>query len=257
MPWLDGVRHSESLMGNIWRWGWMYQNLDVCKLWQLGICLLALVSSFVMTLMRRSRWVRFIDNVFSRSPPDIHVIKKSKTESTKYLKMYLYIDQVLWWLYCCMEILWHSLFLRSWVDVNEVVRAILGDYSWLPLCIVIVMVVYYLFVWTSEWLLFILGIGTGIRNSYQAGWGGEMRAFQLPQATCTGAPSHAGGPPSRPRGAKIAKTLEHVLLDCPLWRTQRDLAWPEGATLAKQIWRSADEPKRTIKFIEDVGLNVW
>jgi hypothetical protein len=52
------------------------------------------------------------------------------------------------------------------------------------------------------------------------------------------------------------QTPEHVLLDCPLWRTQRDLPWPEGATLAKQLWGSADELKRTVKFIEDVGLNV-
>jgi hypothetical protein len=40
------------------------------------------------------------------------------------------------------------------------------------------------------------------------------------------------------------QTPEHVQLDCQLWRTQRDLAWPDGATL------------RTVKFIEDVGLNV-
>jgi hypothetical protein len=53
------------------------------------------------------------------------------------------------------------------------------------------------------------------------------------------------------------QTLEHVLLlDCPLWGTQRDLAWPKGATLTKQLWGSADELKRTVKFIEDVGLNV-
>jgi hypothetical protein len=39
------------------------------------------------------------------------------------------------------------------------------------------------------------------------------------------------------------QTPEHVLLDCPLWRTQRDLAWPEGATLAKQLRGSADELK--------------
>jgi polysaccharide deacetylase 2 family uncharacterized protein YibQ len=52
------------------------------------------------------------------------------------------------------------------------------------------------------------------------------------------------------------QTPERVLLDCPLWRTQRDIAWPEGATLAKQLWESADELKRTVKFIEDVGLNV-
>jgi hypothetical protein len=44
---------------------------------------------------------------------------------------------------------------------------------------------------------------------------------------------------------------------CPLWRTQRDLAWPDGVTLAKQPWVSADELKWTVKFIEDVGLNVW
>jgi hypothetical protein len=44
----------------------------------------------------------------------------------------------------------------------------------------------------------------------------------------------------------------HVLLDFPLWRTQRDLAWPDGATLAKQLWGSADELKKTVKFIEDV-----
>jgi hypothetical protein len=37
------------------------------------------------------------------------------------------------------------------------------------------------------------------------------------------------------------QTPEHVLLDCPLWRTQGDIAWPEGATLAKQPWGSADE----------------
>jgi hypothetical protein len=37
--------------------------------------------------------------------------------------------------------------------------------------------------------------------------------------------------------------------------TQRDLAWPEGATLAKQLWGSADELKRTVKFIEDVSPN--
>jgi hypothetical protein len=24
MPWLDGLRHSELSVGNIWRWGWMY-----------------------------------------------------------------------------------------------------------------------------------------------------------------------------------------------------------------------------------------
>jgi hypothetical protein len=56
------------------------------------------------------------------------------------------------------------------------------------------------------------------------------------------------------------QTPEHVLLDCPLWRTQRDLAWPNGATLVKQLWGSADmadELKRTVKLIEDVGLNVW
>jgi hypothetical protein len=36
MPWLDGVRHSESSMGNIWRWGWM------CKIpGQHGICMSA------------------------------------------------------------------------------------------------------------------------------------------------------------------------------------------------------------------------
>jgi hypothetical protein len=51
-------------------------------------------------------------------------------------------------------------------------------------------------------------------------------------------------------------TPELVLHDCPLWRTQRDLAWPEGATLAKQLWGSVDELKRTVKFIENVGLNV-
>jgi hypothetical protein len=44
--------------------------------------------------------------------------------------------------------------------------------------------------------------------------------------------------------------------DCPLWRTQRGLAWHEGVILAKQLWGSADELKRTVKFIEDVGLNV-
>jgi hypothetical protein len=55
---------------------------------------------------------------------------------------------------------------------------------------------------------------------------------------------------------KLTRPPEHVLLDCPLWRTQRDLAWPEGATRAKQLWGSADELKRTVKFIEDVGLNV-
>jgi hypothetical protein len=52
------------------------------------------------------------------------------------------------------------------------------------------------------------------------------------------------------------QTPEHVLLDCPLWRTQRNLSWPEGATLAKQLRGSADELKRTVEFIEDVGLNV-
>jgi hypothetical protein len=36
----------------------------------------------------------------------------------------------------------------------------------------------------------------------------------------------------------------------------RDLAWPDGATLAKQLWGSADDLKRNVKFIEDVGLNV-
>jgi hypothetical protein len=34
------------------------------------------------------------------------------------------------------------------------------------------------------------------------------------------------------------------------------LAWPDAATLARQLWRSADELKRTVKSIEDVGLNV-
>jgi hypothetical protein len=34
-----------------------------------------------------------------------------------------------------------------------------------------------------------------------------------------------------------------------------ELAWPDGATLAKQLWRSADELKMTVNFIEDVGLN--
>jgi hypothetical protein len=37
--------------------------------------------------------------------------------------------------------------------------------------------------------------------------------------------------------------------------TQRNLAWPDGATLAKQLWGSADELKSTVKFIEDVGLS--
>jgi hypothetical protein len=33
------------------------------------------------------------------------------------------------------------------------------------------------------------------------------------------------------------QTPEHVLLDCPLlWRTLRDLAWPDEAALAKQLW---------------------
>jgi hypothetical protein len=52
------------------------------------------------------------------------------------------------------------------------------------------------------------------------------------------------------------QTPEHVLLDCPLWMTQRYLAWPEGATLAKQLWGSADDLKRTVNFIENVGINV-
>jgi hypothetical protein len=54
------------------------------------------------------------------------------------------------------------------------------------------------------------------------------------------------------------QSSEYVLLDCPLWKTQRDLAcWSDGATLAKQLlWGSADELKRTVKFIEDVGLNM-
>jgi hypothetical protein len=37
---------------------------------------------------------------------------------------------------------------------------------------------------------------------------------------------------------------------------KRDLTWPDGATLAKQLWGSADELKRTVKFIEDIGLDV-
>jgi predicted DNA-binding protein YlxM (UPF0122 family) len=33
-----------------------------------------------------------------------------------------------------------------------------------------------------------------------------------------------------------------------VWSTQRDLVWPDGAT--------SDELKRTVKFIEDVGLKL-
>jgi hypothetical protein len=55
------------------------------------------------------------------------------------------------------------------------------------------------------------------------------------------------------------QTPEHVLLDCPLWRTQRPCLARRSniRQIAKQLWGSADELKRTVKFIEDVGLNVW
>jgi hypothetical protein len=47
------------------------------------------------------------------------------------------------------------------------------------------------------------------------------------------------------------QTPHHVLIDCPLWR---DLAWADGATLAKQLWGSADERKtpRTSASMSDV-----
>jgi predicted phage-related endonuclease len=55
--------------------------------------------------------------------------------------------------------------------------------------------------------------------------------------------------------------IKYAISDAPHWR-QLDicetsfLLLNEGATLAKQLWGSADELKRTVKFIEDVGLNV-
>jgi hypothetical protein len=53
------------------------------------------------------------------------------------------------------------------------------------------------------------------------------------------------------------QTPEHILQSCPLWRTQqRDLTWPNGATLAGKLWGSAEELKRIAKFIGDIGLDV-
>jgi hypothetical protein len=52
------------------------------------------------------------------------------------------------------------------------------------------------------------------------------------------------------------QTPRHILQNCPLWRIQRDLTWPNGGTRRK-TWGSDEELKRTAKCIEDIGLDIW
>jgi hypothetical protein len=52
------------------------------------------------------------------------------------------------------------------------------------------------------------------------------------------------------------QTPENILQNCPLWRTQRDLTWPNGVTLAGKLWGSAEEVKRPAKVIVDIGRDV-
>jgi hypothetical protein len=111
VPWLDGVRHSESLTGNIWRWGWICQNPDVCELWQLRICLSHLALS--LPICSQLHWLcqvnwRFLiadKNSPNKYPQNVHENVRQDFPRT---------------------VLVQFITLMSWISVQQVIFAITG-----------------------------------------------------------------------------------------------------------------------------------
>ena len=53
------------------------------------------------------------------------------------------------------------------------------------------------------------------------------------------------------------QTPQHILQDCPTFRTLRCHFWPEGTDMRQKLWGSHKDLERTAEYIRATELEIW